>query len=118
MNQAPTITRTSPKLKPAAIFRGDALDNLLAHMFRGNKEWLSGAFAAPAAPKQIPAATGAGMDTECPFCRLSDQLESIDWCNELPDGSQYEGPAIRCNRCFAIAPTAAWLSPGNSFIQS
>ena len=46
----------------------------------------------------------------CPFCRCGDLLEEIDWSNERADGSEYIGPAIRCNRCDAIAPAAAWMN--------
>lgn len=46
----------------------------------------------------------------CPFCHLVDQLEIINWENERADGSEYIGDAVRCNRCDAIAPMAAWIS--------
>ena len=49
---------------------------------------------------------------ECPFCLKNDRLERLEWYTERPDGSDYEGPAVRCNRCYAVAPAAAWLAHG------
>jgi len=46
----------------------------------------------------------------CPFCHLADQLETIAWSDERADGRQYNGDAVRCNRCNAIAPLFTWLS--------
>lgn len=54
---------------------------------------------------------GKGLPA-CPFCRLADMLEIIGWSTERNDGSEYIGPAVRCNRCDAIAPKAAWLTLG------
>ena len=45
----------------------------------------------------------------CPFCQRADLLEEIHWSNEREDGTEFDGPAIRCNRCDAIAPAAAWM---------
>ncbi len=44
----------------------------------------------------------------CPFCRLSDQLEAINWTSERNDGSEFIGEAVKCHRCEAIAPLSAW----------
>ena len=49
---------------------------------------------------------------ECPFCLKNDRLERLEWSAERADGSDYEGPAVRCNRCDAVAPAAAWLAHG------
>jgi hypothetical protein len=44
----------------------------------------------------------------CPFCNQTEHLEIIDWSNERPDGTEYDGDAVRCNQCTAIAPVEAW----------
>jgi hypothetical protein len=44
----------------------------------------------------------------CPFCRKSDRLEIINWSHERHDWSNYDGEAVKCNRCDAIATMAAW----------
>jgi hypothetical protein len=45
----------------------------------------------------------------CPLCRQSDRIEIIEWNNERHDGTEYQGTAVRCNRCDAIAPLRAWM---------
>ena len=118
MKQIPTTARSLPTPQPAAWSRGDALDRLLTTMLQGEKKWLSELGSASAALNQNPAAVDASKEVaenplpKCPFCRLSDQLEEVNWSNERADGSEYIGLAVRCNRCSAIAPVAAWLSLG------
>jgi hypothetical protein len=48
----------------------------------------------------------------CPFCKLADSLEIIAWNNLRTDGTEYQGDAVRCNRCDAIAPAAKWAMRG------
>jgi hypothetical protein len=48
----------------------------------------------------------------CPFCLATDRLEIIVWSNERPDGSEYQGNAVRCHRCDAIAPLRTWIKNG------
>lgn len=56
----------------------------------------------------------AGEDPEklkpCPFCGKSDRLVVIDWTHERPDGSEYIGDAVKCDRCDAIAPLTVFQS--------
>ena len=51
----------------------------------------------------------------CPFCRKYDMLEVINWSHERHDWSNYDGEAVKCNRCDCIATMAAWQnrSEGN-----
>lgn len=49
----------------------------------------------------------------CPFCGKSDRLVVIDWTHERPDGSEYIGDAVKCDRCDAIAPLAVHQSRKN-----
>jgi hypothetical protein len=48
----------------------------------------------------------------CPFCKQTDMLEIILWSNERADGNEYNGNAVRCNRCDAIAPLSTWIKRG------
>lgn len=48
----------------------------------------------------------------CPFCHKGDLLEMIQWSDELPDGTEYFGPAVRCNRCNVVAAADSWLLLG------
>lgn len=48
----------------------------------------------------------------CPFCNRTDSLEILDWCSERRDGTEYEGDAVRCNRCDAIASAESWARLG------
>lgn len=48
------------------------------------------------------------LATPCPFCRQSDLLEIINWNHERPDGTEYQGDAVKCNRCDAVATASAW----------
>ncbi len=44
----------------------------------------------------------------CPFCGRRDKLVMIDWTHERPDGTEYNGDAVKCDRCDAIAPLAVF----------
>ena len=44
----------------------------------------------------------------CPFCHQADMLEIMTWTSERRDGTEYNGSAIKCHRCEAIAPANAW----------
>lgn len=44
----------------------------------------------------------------CPFCRAADKLQILEWSTERADGSELQGPAVRCNRCDTISPLATW----------
>jgi hypothetical protein len=35
-------------------------------------------------------------------------LEIITWNSERHDGTEYQGDAVKCCRCEAIAPVDAW----------
>lgn len=50
----------------------------------------------------------------CPFCKRTDLLEVHPWTSERPDGTEYQGDAVRCNRCQAIAPVETWIMRGLS----
>jgi hypothetical protein len=45
----------------------------------------------------------------CPYCGKSNALEIIKWVNERRDGTEYQGPAVRCNRCDSISSMPSWL---------
>lgn len=46
----------------------------------------------------------------CPFCKKADRLSLINWTHERPDGTEYIGEAVKCDRCDAIAPLAVFQS--------
>lgn len=48
----------------------------------------------------------------CPFCLKSDMIEEIRWAGERFDGTDFELPALRCNRCDLIAPKVRWVAGG------
>lgn len=48
----------------------------------------------------------------CPFCLKTDELEIRRWSQERRDGTEYDGDAVRCHRCEAIATMAAWIKRG------
>lgn len=48
------------------------------------------------------------LSIPCPFCGKIDMLEIMHWSQERRDGTEYDGDAVRCHRCEAIAPIAAW----------
>jgi hypothetical protein len=48
----------------------------------------------------------------CPFCDRTDMLEIIGWNHELPDGTEYQGDAMKCNRCAAVASVESWAKRG------
>ena len=50
----------------------------------------------------------------CPFCKSTDSLEILPWTNERKDGTEYDGDAVRCNRCDAIAAADSWARRGLS----
>ena len=53
----------------------------------------------------------------CPFCNRTDLLEIYPWTSERPDGTEYQGDAVKCHRCEAIAPVEAWARLGTAFVQ-
>jgi len=50
----------------------------------------------------------------CPFCMKADMIQELWWAWEAFDGSEHESPALRCNRCNAIAPKPVWESAGSA----
>ncbi|MEP2776790.1 MAG: hypothetical protein ABJQ29_11385 [Luteolibacter sp.] len=48
----------------------------------------------------------------CPFCKRTDSLEIIHWTSERKDGAEYEGDAVKCNRCDCIASVDSWTRLG------
>ena len=50
----------------------------------------------------------------CPFCKQSDRLRGVNWTHEHPDGTEFIGPALICDRCDAIAPAGLWGGRGPS----
>lgn len=44
----------------------------------------------------------------CPFCGHADRLRKTRWTHERPDGSEYMGTALICDRCDAVAPAHLW----------
>ena len=63
----------------------------------------------PSCETELDASQDPDLLPPCPFCRRKDLLEIIYWSTERPDGSEYMGHAVRCNRCDAIASLPAWL---------
>lgn len=54
------------------------------------------------------------LSIPCPFCGLTDMIETIQWTSERPAGSEYQGDAMKCYRCEAIAPVKAWSLRGEA----
>lgn len=48
----------------------------------------------------------------CPFCRQTDCLETIAWTSERRNMTEYQGDAVKCHCCEAIAPATAWEKLG------
>ena len=44
----------------------------------------------------------------CPFCGKRDKLVLIDWTHERPDGTEYIGDAVKCDRCDTVVPLAVF----------
>lgn len=44
----------------------------------------------------------------CPFCKKSDRLSLIHWIHERANGAEFNGDAVKCDRCDAIAPLAVF----------
>ncbi len=48
----------------------------------------------------------------CPFCLETDSLELLETSIELLDGTEYDGPSMRCERCVTITAMTAWIKRG------
>jgi hypothetical protein len=53
----------------------------------------------------------------CPFCNRTDMLIILRWTNERPDGTEYIGDAVKCERCDAIAAVESWARLGTDVVQ-
>jgi hypothetical protein len=45
----------------------------------------------------------------CPFCNKTDSLQTIQWCHERPDQTEYNCDAVKCVRCDAVAAVPTWM---------
>ncbi len=52
------------------------------------------------------------MAIPCPFCNRTDMLKIHPWTSERQDGTEYQGDAVKCHRCEAIATVEAWARRG------
>lgn len=57
-----------------------------------------------------PAASKGQQLKPCPFCKKTDRLSLIQWIHERPNGGEFKGDAVKCDRCDAIAPLAVFQS--------